>query len=127
MKSIAIILLIATASHADTMRFKLRGSSGELVESAKPCGRAVQGELWKIVFEGKIEIIDDVMRGATSSFRGNPFVGEFEFPQLSKRYTFAVSLPKSREQRTVATTVTVTYTTPAGACSEKWLGLAERW
>lgn len=117
--------LFASTAAADTKRFKLRGSTGELVDTGKPCGKVVRAQLWDIIFKTpKIEIVDDVMRGATKSLKGNPFVGTFlvSFATI----TVAITLPKP-DQRHVPTTVELSYVTSAGACSEKWLGLAEVW
>jgi hypothetical protein len=125
--ALALLVAVSVASAEPvTLRLKLKPSSGDLIETAKPCGKAIRNELWQRLFDTPwIEIVDDVMHGASKNLKGDPFIGEYTFEY--KAYAIAVSLPKTRKQRTTSVSFTILYTLPNGTCNEKWIGLAEQW
>lgn len=131
MRTVLLLFMLSTVATAEpaepiNLKLRLKPSSGELVASDKPCGSIIRAELWRRVFETPwIEVVNDVMKGSTSSYKGDPFLGHFKFSD--KVYVISVSLPKTRKQRTVVTSFLISYDTPVGSCYEKWLGLAERW
>ncbi len=130
--TITIFVLLSAIALADetkeptNLKLRLKPSSGELVPTDKPCGKIIQAELWDAIFKTPwLEIVDDSMQGATASYKGDPFLGHWRF--VDKIYVISVTLPKTRKQRSVVTSFLISYTTPVGQCSEKWLGLSERW
>lgn len=130
-KAIVILFVLAQIARAEpaeptNLKLRIKASSGELVQSDKPCGKIVQAEVWGAIFKAPwLDIVNDVLKGATSSFKGDPFLAHFKF--ADKTYVISVTQPKTRKQRTVVTSFLITYTTPVGSCYEKWLGLSERW
>jgi len=128
--SVLLFFLISTAAAEPAepvnMKLRLKPSSGEMVATDKPCGKTTQKELWGRMFESPwLEIVDDVMKGASASYKGNPFIAHWKF--ADRVYVISVLLPKTRKQRLVVTSFLITYETPVGQCYEKWLGLSERW
>ena len=134
-KPLLITILIATSAHADTLRLKIRPSSGELVKTSNPCGKSVQAEVWRIVFKRLyIEIIDNKMTVAFKDrskspdrhVAGDPFVGFYDYDDE----TIAISVYPKRTNKSgilVLTEVAViNRNSNTDVCGEKWQGSAER-
>lgn len=142
MKTLLVLLLLTSATTADTLRLKVRPASGELIKTDKPCGKETVAAVWKIVFKAPyLEIVDDVMiaavgedkRAADRNAVGEPFVGFFD---QSDKKTIAITIRRARAITEIGRKATYFATEIAiimrdtsdrqNACATKWLGLSER-
>ena len=134
--SLLTIALLVGAAQADTLRLKVRPSSGELAQTPTPCGKAVQAEVWRIVFKKLyIEIIDNKMTVAFADrskspdrhvASGDSFVGFYDYDDE----TIAISVYPKRTNAAgtlVLTEITViNRNSKTDVCGEKWQGSSEK-
>ena len=130
-----VLLILGSSAAADTLRMKFRASTGELVTTAKSCGKQIRTEVWRHLAKGLyVQIAGDEMlvaagpdkeRVADRVVSGEPFVGFFD---RTPQQTIAVFVRRDSVRKgwvNVELAIIVRDPDKRGdACSEKWSGLA---
>lgn len=132
-----VICAIVEVANAAPLRLKVRPSTGELVKVEHPCGKEIAAALWKRVFraffvevdeDGKLTAwFEDAARLADRVIASEPFIGFFDQDATT---TYVISVrDRARGKKLVPVEIAIIVRKPGDrgdACSEKWLGLAER-
>lgn len=138
MRTVLLILSILTATASadpDTLRLKMRPSSGELVATSARCGKETEAAVWKLVARAPyVEITTDTMVAAVGDARraadrvvaGAAIVG---FYDQSDTKTIVLTVRRSqRKGRSMPLELSIIMRAGgerSETCAEKWVGLAE--
>lgn len=140
MRTVLLVLLLSATATAAPLRLKVRPATGELIKTDRRCGKAAQRELWDRVFRAfyielteRSETPDGAMSAGFESrympaarvVAAEPFVG---FWPLKDGTTFSIAVrDRMRGKRLIPVAISILVQTDQGdACTETWLGLAER-